>query len=458
MRSLKKTAALAVLAASALVLAACSPGQDSTIGAPAPSDAEQATDSEGAAPTSSASTTVTFRLWDDVAGPAYQESFDAFMAQNSDISVVVEVVPWGDYWERMPLDIQSGDMADIFWVNSSGYGRYADNGNLINVTEALGTDHDEWVESATSLYERGGTQWGVPQIWDSIALYYNADTVDAAGVDPSTLTWSPDSGEDTLIAAATALTTDAAGLHPGDEGFDPNTRATYGFNSQADMQAIYLDFLAQAGGTFQDADDNFAFASPEGETAFQYLVDLVNTHYVAPSAADTNANGDMTRDLFLQGALGLFQSGPYNLRTIADNADFEWGIAPLVEGPEGRISVVHAVAAVGNAQSQNLEATTKVLQWLGSADGQAALASQGVAFPAVVDAQDAYVAYWESRDVDVQPFIDAANGLTTNPLLGANGTAGFQAIAPMLNDLFLGQSDLAAALQEIQDAGNEAME
>ena len=277
-------------------------------------------------------------------------------------------------------------------------------------------------------------------------------------VDPSTLVWSPNAEQDTLIEAATALTTDAAGLHPGDEGFDPDTRATYGFNSQADMQAIYLDFLAQAGATFQDADDNFAFATPEGETAFQYLLDLVNTHYVAPSAADTNANGDMTRDLFLQGALGLFQSGPYNLRTIADNADFEWGIAPLVEGPEGRISVVHSVAAVGNAQTDNMEATTKVLQWLGSADGQAALASQGVSFPAVVDAQDTFIQYWESRDVDVQPFIDAANGLTTNPLLGANGNAGFAAIAPMLNDLFLGQSDLAAALQEIQDAGNEAME
>lgn len=456
MRTFRKTAALAAFAATALALAACSPGQDSTIGAPDPTDAGEEGDTTPAPETDS--TTVTFRLWDDVAAPAYQESFDAFMAQNSGISVVVEVVPWGDYWDRMPLDIQSGDMADIFWVNSSGYGRYADNGNLINITEALGSDHDEWVESATSLYERDGVQWGVPQIWDSIALYYNADAVAEAGVDPSTLVWSPNAEQDTLIEAATALTTDAAGLHPGDEGFDPDTRATYGFNSQADMQAIYLDFLAQAGATFQDADDNFAFATPEGETAFQYLLDLVNTHYVAPSAADTNANGDMTRDLFLQGALGLFQSGPYNLRTIADNADFEWGIAPLVEGPEGRISVVHSVAAVGNAQTDNMEATTKVLQWLGSADGQAALASQGVSFPAVVDAQETFIQYWESRDVDVQPFIDAANGLTTNPLLGANGNAGFAAIAPMLNDLFLGQSDLAAALQEIQDAGNEAME
>lgn len=459
MKTLKQSAAIAAFAASALVLTACSPGSDSTIGTPDPTDATASTDTEEAtsAPVEDA-TTVTFRLWDDVAGPAYQESFDAFNAQNPDIKVVVDVVGWGDYWERMPLDIQSGDMADIFWVNSSGYGIYADNGNLINIDDALGADHDEWVESATSLYNRGGTQWGVPQIWDSIALFYNKDLVDEAGVDVESLKWSPDGDGDTLIEAATALTTDAAGLHPGDEGFDPDARETFGFNSQADMQAVYLDFLAQNGATFQDDDDNFAFATDEGAEAFQYLIDLINEHYVAPSAADTNADGDLTRSLFMQGKLGLFQSGPYSLKTIAENAEFDWGIAPLVEGPEGRISVVHSVAAVGNADSKNLDATIKVLQWLGSAEGQAALASQGVSFPAAVDAQDAFINYWAGQDVDVQPFIDAANGETTSPLIGAKGTAGFTTIAPMLNDMFLGETDVAEDLAAIQAEGNAAME
>lgn len=456
MRTFKKSAAIAAFAASALVLAACSPGEESAIGSPDPEENGEETE-EATAPEGD-STTVTFRLWDDVAAPAYQESFDAFNAQNPDIQVEVDLVPWGDYWERMPLDIQSGDMADIFWVNSSGYGRYADNGNLINITDALGDDHDAWVDSATELYERDGAQWGVPQIWDSIAVYYNAELVEEAGVDPAALKWSPDSDEDTLIEAATALTTDADGNHPGDDGFDANARETYGFNSQADLQGIYRNFLAEAGATFQDDDDNFAFATPEGEVAFQYLLDLIHEYEVAPPAADTNTNGDLPRELFVQGQLGLFQSGPYSLKTIAENADFEWGLAPIVEGPEGRISVVHAVAAVGNAASENLDATIEVLKWLGSADGQQALASQGVAFPAAVDAQDAFIDYWDSRDVDVQAFVDAANGETASPLMGANGTAGFQALVPALQDIFLGTDDLAAALEDAQDAANDAMQ
>ncbi len=444
----QRSAAAAAIAAAALVLAACSPGSGDA-GSAATSEETEAT----------GTTTVTFRLWDDVAAPAYEESFDAFMAQNPDITVQVEVVPWGDYWERLPLDLQSGDMADIFWTNTSNFGRYADNGNLINIDEVIGEDHDEWTESVVSLYERDGALWGVPQLWDSIALYYNADLVDAAAVDPTDLTWVPGGGEgDTLLPAARALTADSAGLHPEEEGFNPDDRVTFGFNAQADLQAIYLDFLGSAGAEFQDDDGQFAFASPEGEAAFQYLVDMVNTWHVAPSAADTNTNGDITRDLFLQGRLGLFQSGPYNLKTIAENAEFTWGLAPMVAGPEGRVSVMHGVAAVGNADTENMDATVTVLKWLGSADGQAALAGRGIAFPGAVAAQDALVNYWSERGVDVQVFIEAANGQTIAAPVGPLVGAGANQLTPILQEMFLGNIPVAEALEQAQAAGNEAME
>jgi multiple sugar transport system substrate-binding protein len=438
----------AVLAATALTLvAACSPTID-------------ASDEDTAA---SGATTVTFRLWDEVAAAAYQESFDAFSGQNTDIRVEVEVVPWADYWERLPLDISSGEMADIFWMNTSDFGRYADDGDLIDITAALGDDHDEWQQSVVDLYTRDGALWGVPQLWDSIALYYNRDLVEAAGVDPANLTWAPSSGEgeevgaaDTLLAAARALTTDAEGRHPGDPGFDAGSIQTFGFNAQADPEAIYVDFLAENGAQFQDG-DGFTFATPEGEQAFQYLVDLINTHHVAPSAADTNTNGDVTRDLFLQGKLALFQSGPDNLRTIADNADFEWGLAPMVAGPEGRVSVVNGVSAVGNAHSDEVAATTEVLRWLGSVDGQSALASQGVAFPAVVGAQQNFVDYWADRDVDVQAFIDAAKKRTAHSPVGPNFNASSGALTPILQDMFLGKVPVPQALREAQEAGNTAL-
>ncbi len=443
-RSAKLMAAGA--ASLALVLAACSPGSDSSN-----NTSSDSTDKD--------KTTVTFRLWDDVAAPAYEDSFKEFEKQNKDITVKVEVVPWGQYWERLPLDINSGDMADVYWVNSSNFAQYADNGNLLDISKELGTDHDKWVQSVVDLYTRDGKLWGVPQIWDSIALYYNKDLVEAAGVDVNTLKWAPGAGDgDTLLAAAQKLTKDDAGKTADDPAFDAAKTNVYGFNAQADMQAIYLPWLAENGAQLQDKDDQFDFASAKGIESFSYLIDLINKYKVAPSAADTNTNGDATRDLFLQGKLALFQSGPYNLKTIAESAgDIKWGIAPMVEGPEGRVGTVHGVVAVGNAQTQHSEATVKVLKWLGSAEGQRPLAEQGVSFPAAVDAQEAFVSYWSDQNVDVTPFIEAAEGKTARPPVGPAVNAGTNAFVPGLADAFLGTGDTAAALKAAQDAGNAAM-
>ncbi|MFT3944213.1 MAG: sugar ABC transporter substrate-binding protein [Ancrocorticia sp.] len=430
----------------ALVLAACSPGSDSSSN----------TDTDS---TASDKTTVTFRLWDDVAAPAYEDSFKEFEKQNDDIDVKVEVVPWGQYWDRLPLDINSGDMADIFWVNSSNFAQYADNGNLIDITTELGDDHDAWVQSVVDLYTRDGKLWGVPQIWDSIALYYNTDLVKAAGVDVNSLKWTPSAGDgDTLLAAAQKLTKDEAGKTADDPAFDAATTNVYGFNAQADMQAIYLPWLGSNGAQLQNEEDQFDFASDKGIESFSYLIDLINKHKVAPSAADTNTNGDITRDLFLQGKLALFQSGPYNLKTIAESAgDIKWGIAPMVEGPEGRVGTVHGVVAVGNEKSENRDATVRVLEWLGSSEGQLPLAEEGIAFPAAVDAQEAFVSYWWDKNVDVSPFIAAAKGTTARPPVGPTVNAGTGAFSPVLADAFLGTGDTAAALKAAQDAGNAAM-
>lgn len=432
--------ALALLGSFALVVSACSPG----------SNGDGDTDAEGE------SVTVTFRIWDDVAAPAYEESFEAFTEQNPNINVDVEVVPWANYWDRLPQDISSGTMADVFWTNTSNFGIYADNGDLIDLSEHIGEDHEEWTESVVELYERDGSQWGIPQLWDSIALFYNVELLDEAGIDPEELRWDPSGADDTFIEAAQQLTLDGEGRTPDDENFDAEDIDQFGFNAQHDLQGVWLNFLAENGGQFQDENDQYVFSSPEGVEAFEYLVDLVNTHHVAPSAADTNPNPDLTRDLFVQGRLAMFQSGPYSLPHMAD-ADFEWELAPKLEGPEGRVSVVHGVAAVGNAHTEHTEATVEVMRWLGSAEGQEPLGTTGAAFPGVVEAQDSYVDYWAEEGVDTQVFIDAADGQTIPAPLGPRANAGANEITPIFEEMFAGRIPVEDALEQAQDAANEAI-
>lgn len=431
-------------AVTTLGLAACSPGGSSS--------SDPTTSEDGGE-----QVTVTFRLWDDAAAEAYRTSFDAFEQENPGIRVEIETVPWANYWERLPQDIGAGTMADIFWANTSNFGIYADNGNLLDLGEIIGDDHDEWNDDVADLYTRDGVLYGAPQLSDALALFYNKDIVDAAGIDPTTLRWDPDPADDTLLPALQQVTVDGAGLNPTDDGFNADDTQVYGFNSQVDLQAIYANFLAQAGGQYQDG-DQYAFSSPEGVEAFTYLVDLINTYNVAPPAAETNENGDYSRDLFIQGRLAFFQSGQYSLPHLQAIEDFEWGLAPIVEGPEGRIGVAHGIAALGNAATEHPEETAEVLKWISTAEGQLPLGESGATIPAVLGAQSSFFEYWQGQGVDTSVLEEAGEWDSTPAPTGPRANAGAGEITPILREVFAGRIPVAEGLQQAQEAANEAIQ
>ena len=430
--------------------AACSPSSDGG------GDGGGASDAGGA--TGGDKGTLTFRLWDENAVAAYEESFQAFTAE-SGWNVTIDVVPWADYWTRLPLDVASGDAADVYWMNSANYIQFKDSDALLDINEVIPDGAAQWEKSVVDLYTRDGGLWGVPQIWDSIALFYNKALVEEAGVDPSALAFDPTAETDSLRDAGKALTLDGAGRHPGEDGFDIDAREQFGFNSQADRQAIIGPMLAANGATWQK-DDQYTFASPEGIEAFQYMADLINVENVAPSAADTNENGDFTRDLFTQGKLGLFQSGPYNLLAISEGVadSFEWALAAPVAGPAGAKSLVHGVVAVGNAQADEEQQAgiTELLTWLGSKDGQLPLAEKGVSFPGHVEAQDAFIAFWDEKGVDVSVFVDAAKDAAEADT-GARANAGLTAAIPVFQEVFIGRLTAEEGIPQAQEEGNAAM-
>src|SRR5699024_11750908 len=113
-----------------------------------------------------------------------------------------------------------------------------DSDALLDINEVIPDGSSQWEQSVVELYTRDGGLWGVPQIWDSIAVFYNKELIEEAGVDPSGLAFDPTAESDSLREAGRALTVDGAGLHPEEDGFDPDSRSQFGFNSQADCQAI----------------------------------------------------------------------------------------------------------------------------------------------------------------------------------------------------------------------------
>ncbi|OBJ72018.1 extracellular solute-binding protein [Mycobacterium sp. 1274756.6] len=399
-------------------------------------------------------TVVTVRLWDEQAAAAYRASFAAFSAANPDVEVRVNLVSYASYFDTLRTDVAGGGADDIFWLSSAYLADYADNGRLLPIAG----DASGWEPSVVEQFTRDQTLWGVPQLTDAgIALYYNADLLAAAGVDPAELDrlrWDP-AGADSLRPLLARLTVDDAGRTADSRGFDAGRVRQWGYNAANDMQGIYLNYIGSAGGQFR-VGDRFVFDNPAAVRAFEYVVGLINHDHVAPPASETNTNGDFSRNQFLAGRMALFQSGTYNLAAIAGQAEFAWGVALLPSGPAGRVSVTNGIAAAGNAASEHPSAVRRVLTWLGGRQGNGYLAARGAAIPAVLAAQRDYLDYWAGRGVDVSPFFTVLDGPRITAPGGTGFAAGYQALIPLFDEMFLGRADVATTLERAERAANAA--
>jgi multiple sugar transport system substrate-binding protein len=404
-------------------------------------------------------TVITVRLWDEQVAAAYRQSFAAFTRTHPDIELHTHVVSYSTYFNTLRTDIVGGSADDIFWLSNAYLAGYADSGRLMDIGENLRHSASAaWDPSVVEQFTRMGTLWAVPQLTDAgIALYYNADLLAAAGVNPADLAalrWSPDGG-DTLRPLLARLTVDTQGRTAATSGFDARDIRQWGYNAANDGQSIYLNYIGSAGGVFQEG-DCFAFDNPGAIEAFSYVVGLINADHVAPPASATNDNGDFSRNQFLAGKMALFQSGTYNLAAVADQASFPWGVAILPQGPKGRVTVTNGIAAAGNSRSAHPDAVRQVLAWMGSGEGNEYVGRYGSAIPAVRSAQNVYFDYWAAKKVDVKPFFAVLDGPLIDAPGGPSFAAGSQVIKPYFDEMFMGRGDVATTLHRAQQAANAA--
>ncbi|KZS79282.1 sugar ABC transporter substrate-binding protein [Mycobacterium persicum] len=399
---------------------------------------------------------VTVRLWAEPIALAYQRSFDAFTRTHPGIEVRTNLVSYSNYFDTLRTDVAGGSGDDIFWLSNAHLAAYADSGRLMKIDPTL--DPGDWEPSVVDQFTRSGVLWAVPQLTDAgVAVFYNADLLAAAGVDPAELDrvrWSP-SRDDTLRPLLARLTVDADGHVAGTPGFEARRVRQWGYNAANDPQGIYLNYIGSAGGVFQRGNE-FAFDNPPAIAAFRYLVGLINDDHVAPPASDTNDNGDFSRNQFLAGRMALFQSGTYSLAPVARDATFRWGVAMLPIGPVGRVSVTNGIAAAGNSATKHPEAVRRVLAWMGSTEGNTYLGREGAAIPAVLAAQPVYFAYWKAKGVDVTPFFAVLSGPRIPAPGGSGFAAGNDALKPYFDDMFLGRGEVATILRQAQVAANAA--
>ncbi|WP_197024677.1 sugar ABC transporter substrate-binding protein [Cellulomonas sp. KRMCY2] len=336
-RRSRAVATLATAAALALTLTACTQGS-ATNSDPAPA----------AGATDGAQEPVTVRYLNFSANDGHEADLDAlvtaFQDANPDVVVEVETLPYADYFTALQTAVAGGTVADAFELNYENFVTYATNGAL---AELEGVDGAAYKESLLDAFTLDGTQFGLPESFSNVVLFYNAGLFEAAGVEAPTADWTWAEEK----AAAEALTDTAAGV--------------WGDYQPISFHEFYKT-LAQAGGEFFNADKTEAtFAGPEGVAAATWLVGKSGT--TMPTEADGAGSPDFDSTLFMDGKLAMWHTGIWMFGGVGAVEGLDWDIA-VEPGSTTKASAMFTNGVVVSATSEVKDAAQQWVEFLTSSD------------------------------------------------------------------------------------------
>lgn len=330
---------------------------------------------------------ITYGYWDSSQTAAVEAQIKAFNEAMPDIEVEPQIVPWADYWTKLQTAVAGGQAFDVFWINSASLPVYASKNALVSIDDivgASGIDTSVFPAPLVEMYSYNGVQYGLPRDFDTIALYFNKDLFDAAGVDYPTGAWS---WED-FRANAEKLTNKDKGI--------------WGAGMQTSWQENYYNFILQNDGHLLNEDRTKCLVDePAGCEAFEYLTGFF-TDDLTPSIAIQQSNA-VADTLFPAGQVAMMTGGSFRAGTYG-KADAKIDVAPMPKGKK-QAGVIHGLANVIWAGSKNPDAAKELVKWMAGKDAAQVLGDSGATIPSMNGMQEAWLA--ANPNMNLQVFLDA---------------------------------------------------
>jgi len=262
----------------------------------------------------------------------------SFNDSQSEIEVSHEYVPFADFKKQLSIGMAAGKLPDLVVIDNPDHAAFAQMGLFADVTSYVSQWSKQFFPGPWKSATLNGKSYGVPFTSNCLALFYNVEMLQKAGVKPPQ-TWTQ------LRAAAKKVT--------GNGVFGLGISAVK--SEEGTFQ--FLPWLLSSGAKIDKLD------SKEAIKSFTILANLVKDGSM-PKEVINWTQADVEKQ-FAAGKLAMMVNGPWNIPAVnSDAPDLKWNVVKI---PKDKVfSSVLGGENFGVVKGKNVEAACKFLQFVGS--------------------------------------------------------------------------------------------
>ena len=373
----------------------------------------------------------------------YSDLLGRFTADNADISVVVDIVPYGTIRDNLRVQVEAGEAPDMARITDfagmSGY--YLDLRSLMTDPSLL---EDNFASASLAAFRSDADDNGLYGFPDAVTVtgpFVNATLFEQAGMEMpgEGATWDEWITALTGVAEATGVEYAVAIDNKGHRFAGP---------------AMSL------GATYFDDEGNFDLADDEGFATFAEMLKSWLDGGLSPR--ETWATGDSyqaANNYFINAQTVMYFSGSWQIGSFANTIGtaFDWVVAPNPTGPGGSTGVAGGAGIAAYAQTEHPEAVARVMEYLLQPEVYAEFSGRTLGIPAHAAVIEMGVDYQtESQlvkdalaafSLEIPKLQDQAIRLNIHPLAFAY----YDASNTRLQQYFAGELTLEEAMTRMQE-------
>ncbi|MGW1095542.1 extracellular solute-binding protein [Streptomyces sp. NPDC002455] len=288
----------------------------------------------------------------------FKKIAEGFEKKHPKVDVKYVSVPFGEAQNKFKNAAQAGSGApDVIRSEVAWTPEFADLGYLapLDGTAAL-KDQDDFLKQAAASTKYKGKTYAVPQVIDSMGIFYNKKMFADAGVEPP--------------AKIADLKTVAKKIK--------DKTGKTGLYLRGDDSYYFLSFLYGEGGDLVDAGSKTVTVdNAEGVKAFGVVKDLVDSGTAKTDATDGWEN---MMSAFKNGDVAMMINGPWAVadtltgKEFTDKANLGISTVPAGSAAQGAPQGGHNLAVY--AGSKNLDASYAFVDYMTSVESQAQTAGE----------------------------------------------------------------------------------